>query len=304
MSNLVINQIKPGAYILAVSGGVDSVVLLDLLAKQNDLNIIVAHVNHGIRPDSDSDEDFVKQLANKYGFTFVSTKLNLKSDSSEELARNKRYDYLREQQTIHQAIALITAHHQDDLIETAFINLIRGTGYWGLSSLGSHEDLIRPMLPYSKKQIRQYAQDNNLTWHEDFTNLDKSYLRNKIRHDVVAKMSPQQRQYILEIIQKASQINTAIDKELDNLLMRLLHKGQPVISLKKFRYLPYGISSELVRKILIKFGAKDVDRKIISIVTVNLKTLSAGKIIQAPGLVIELTKRSARIKSNSKTDNK
>jgi tRNA(Ile)-lysidine synthetase-like protein len=304
LNNLVINYIKPGTYILAVSGGVDSVVLLDLLAKQTDLKIIVAHVNHGIRPGSGDDEEFVKRLADNYGLMFVSTKLNLKSDSSEELARNKRYKFLRQQQTIHQAVAIITAHHQDDLIETAFINLIRGTGHWGLSSLNSSNTLIRPLLSFSKNQILQYAQFKNLIWHEDSTNLDKSYLRNKIRHDVVAKMSPKQRQDILEIIKKASNINKAIDKELDILLMRLLHKGRPVLSLKKFRYLPYDISSEVVRKLLMSHGAKEIDRKIISIVTINLKTLMPGKTIQASNIVIELTKRSARIKSNSKTDNK
>jgi tRNA(Ile)-lysidine synthase len=297
-------SLLPGKYIVAVSGGVDSVVLLDLLTKEPGLELTVAHVNHGIREDSANDANFVENLAKKYNLAFEKTELNLGTAASEELARQKRYEFLRKQAQKHQARAIITAHHQDDVIETAFINLIRGTGSRGLASLKSNWDVIRPLINLNKRQIYAYAKAKGLSWQEDSTNQDKTLLRNKVRHDLVAKMPETDRQKMLNIISNAHKINDQLEKELNSFMHRGLHKGRPVLSRTWFSYLPHTVATEVVRKLLIDTGATNIDKKTIEIVTVNLKTLPPGKTIQAPGVNITLTKRSARFKNHSKTDKK
>ena len=103
--------------VVAVSGGVDSVVLLDMLADEG-VNIVVAHFDHGIRPDSAADAWFVKALAARYGVEYIGKREELGADASEELARERRYAFLHEVAQKHHA-KLVTAHHLDDLIERA-----------------------------------------------------------------------------------------------------------------------------------------------------------------------------------------
>lgn len=177
--------LAPGRYVLAVSGGVDSVVLLDMMARQADLSkageyeLIVAHFDHGIRADSAQDAVFVAELANKYGLTFESRREELGAQTSEELARARRYGFLRAIAKQHTA-GLVTAHHADDSIETIAINLVRGTGWRGLAVLNS--DVIRPLLGMSKQEILAYASAHQLEWREDSTNASDAYLRNRLRH--------------------------------------------------------------------------------------------------------------------------
>lgn len=294
----------PGKYIIAVSGGVDSVVLLDMLNKNKNLSLVVGHVDHGIRDDSAMDAEFVAKLANKYKLPIEIKQLELGQEASEELARDKRYNFLRQVCQKHGARALITAHHQDDAIETAIINLIRGTGYRGLASLKNTNAVIRPMLNLSKDQILAYAKQNKLTWREDSTNKQINYLRNRIRHQVVAKMDSHQIQKWLHIIETQLVLNDQIDKEVNILLRRGLHKGSPVLNRAWFNKLPHDVSKEIIRYLLVSNDAYDIDKKTIERVVVQIKTLNSGKVIQVHGATIALTKRSARIKSNSKTDKK
>ncbi len=107
-------------FIVAVSGGIDSIVLLDVLVKSG-AELVVAHVDHGIRADSHEDESFVHRLADKYGLPFVSTRLALGSRASEDLARRERYKWLETVRAQYSAKAIVTAHHQDDVLETIVI---------------------------------------------------------------------------------------------------------------------------------------------------------------------------------------
>lgn len=291
-------NLSAGKYILAVSGGVDSIVLFDLLTKQNsDIELIIAHYDHGIREDSVKDAKLVEKLAKKTDLKFEIEQGKLGSQVSEAEARDKRYDFLNRIKDKYQAKAIITAHHQDDLIETSIINIIRGTGRRGLTSLKSRKDIIRPLLPYPKSVLIKYATVNKLKWQEDSTNLDKKYLRNQVRLEIIPKMDDSFRIQWLNILAKAEEINNQIDKELNRLLYRGLHKNQLVLNRNWFIMLPHDIAKEVVIELLVKAGSKEIDKKTIERLAVQIKTLPAGKTIQAVGIDVLLTKRSARFKN-------
>jgi len=291
-------NVPSGKYVVAVSGGVDSVVLLDLLASSRfqipNSEFIVAHFNHGIRDDSDKDENLVAKLAESHGLKFVSTKGQLGKNASEAEARQARYDFLHKIMTQEHASAIITAHHQDDVIETSIINILRGTNRRGLTALRSQKNIIRPLLLYPKSELVKYAKEHKLKWREDSTNLDKKFLRNKVRLDIVSKMTPEQRVQWLKILDSNEQKNQKIDGLLDMILKRGLHKGRPVLARQWFNMLPHSVSKEVIAYILHQQGLKDIDKKTIERLSVQIKTLPAGKTIQAVGFEVTLTKRSAR----------
>jgi tRNA(Ile)-lysidine synthase len=168
-------------YVVAVSGGVDSVVLLHMLAAGNlpSSNLIVAHFDHGIRDESADDAEFVRQLAAKYRLQFETKREVLGKNASEEKARDRRYAFLRDVAKKYDG-QITTAHHADDIIETIAINLTRGTGWRGLAVL-DNPDIYRPLLDTPKKDLIAYAKKHKLQWHEDATNQDTKYLRNSLR---------------------------------------------------------------------------------------------------------------------------
>jgi tRNA(Ile)-lysidine synthase len=172
-------------HIVAVSGGVDSVALLDMVAKKYAADqLVVAHFDHGIRETSADDAKFVQRLAAKYKLPFETKREELGADASEELARHHRYAFLRAVAKKHNA-KIMTAHHADDMVETIAINLTRGTGWRGLAVLDS-PDVERPLLHKRKAELIAYANTHNLKWREDATNADTKYLRNDIRKKLSA----------------------------------------------------------------------------------------------------------------------
>ncbi|MBR0133797.1 tRNA lysidine(34) synthetase TilS [Candidatus Saccharibacteria bacterium] len=163
--------------ILAVSGGIDSVVMLHMF--RNDPDVIVAHFDHGIRPNSSDDCDFVEKIAKSYNRPFFARHAKLGEDCPEDTARRARYDFLTKLAK-EQNGQIYTAHHRDDLIESVAINLIRGTGWRGLAPL-NNPSIVRPLLDMTKKDIYRYAAEHNLRFRQDQSNSDDSYLRNRIR---------------------------------------------------------------------------------------------------------------------------
>ena len=173
-------------------------------------DFIVAHFNHGIRADSDEDEKLVAGLAAKYKVDFVSGKGNLSKETSEAEARTARYRFLN---GISSGAQIVTAHHQDDLIETIAINLIRGTGWRGLAPMSG--DVLRSLLDQTKAEITSYAINHGLDWHEDSTNFSSKYLRNRVR-DMLVKMSSEARRQILRIYERQSNLRFEINQEIES----------------------------------------------------------------------------------------
>ncbi|AXG71548.1 tRNA(Ile)-lysidine synthase [Kordia sp. SMS9] len=175
-----------------MSGGLDSVVLSTLLYKLN-YSIAFAHCNFQLRNDeSDADEAFVTQLAaemkvNVYTKKFeTATFANEQKLSIQMAARKLRYEWFQELTETFEYDYILTAHHKDDALETFLINLSRGTGMEGLTGIPErNENIVRPLLPFTRNDICAYAEQYKLQWREDSSNASTKYLRNKIRHEIV-----------------------------------------------------------------------------------------------------------------------
>lgn len=193
-------------------------VLLHMLAKQSPHSLVSAHVDHGIRSDSDEDARLVREVAKQYGIRHEEIRLNLGSGTSEDVARRERYKWLDGIKQQHQAVAVATAHHQDDLLETIVLNMGRGTGWRGLASLRNNAGRYRPLLGVSKATLVRYALDNKLTWREDSTNDDLRYRRNYLRHGVMPRLSVEQRRTLAGLSDKQQELRQRIEEDLQKLI--------------------------------------------------------------------------------------
>lgn len=288
-------------YVIAVSGGVDSVVLLDALYHHKNVGavdpwheieageIIVAHFDHGIRPDSADDAVFVAGLAEQYGLSFVTMREELGAEASEDTARRRRYTFLHRTCAENNA-QLVTAHHVNDIAETIAINSIRGTGWRGLAVMDT-ADIHRPFLGATKAEIRDYATRNGLQWHEDSTNTSSKYLRNRLRtkftdDDVVWQLASL----------RAAQVDLKrkIERELKVLV------GNAPYSRYFFGHCGDVVAAELLRHIFImESGASPV-------VAARQRALHAIKVARhgsvihvADGLQLRLTKRDFVVETTS-----
>lgn len=206
---------------VGVSGGVDSMVLLDVLRQLPGVEIVVAHLNHGIREDSELDKKLVLAYSMSHNIKVITSAVKLGKNASEETARRARYDFLQRCCKQHKARAIVVAHHQDDLIETALINLSRGTGWRGLAPFSGHTEVIRPLLSFTKDQLLGYARRHELEWREDITNSDERYLRNFVRLSVVPVLNQKsktwQTKFLLHI-RKQQKIRGKIENLLNELV--------------------------------------------------------------------------------------
>jgi tRNA(Ile)-lysidine synthase len=178
--------------ILAVSGGVDSMVLLHVFQRL-EYEIAIAHCNFQLRGiESFDDQNFIQNYADINSIPIFISQFDTKSFakdyklSIQVAARELRYNWFSELLETHTFDYILTAHHADDNLETFFINLTRGTGLDGLSGIPKKNDkVIRPFLAFSRQEIEGYAKENEIQWREDSSNALDKYLRNKIRHDLV-----------------------------------------------------------------------------------------------------------------------
>ncbi|HEY1064077.1 MAG TPA: tRNA lysidine(34) synthetase TilS [Candidatus Saccharimonadales bacterium] len=268
-------KLQPGKYVVAVSGGVDSVALLDMLAQRSDLELVVAHFDHGIRSDSTEDAALVCSLAKQYGLQCKMERAELGMGASEAMAREARYQFLHRVQRQTEADAIVTAHHQDDVLETAIFNMLRGTGRRGLTSLQSTKQIKRPLIGVPKEEIKAYAVQRKLSWREDSTNRDERYARNYIRHRLLVKFDARARQQLLATIAKAQLVNDELDVLLNELLMKNMHGA--ALDRNWFIRLSHADAREVLAAWLRQQNLADFDRQTLERLTVQAKVKPVGK---------------------------
>lgn len=207
--------------LVAVSGGLDSMVLMDLAVK-SELQIAVAHCNFQLRnAESDGDEAFVKSYCSTHSIHGFFQRFDTKQFAEDEklsiqvAARKLRYEWFYEILATENFDFILTAHNLDDQLETFLINFSRGTGLDGLCGIPSLNDkIVRPLLIFSRIEIETFANENQLKWREDSSNASDKYLRNKIRHQVVPilkELNPSFLDSFEKTVQNLNQAQSLVD---------------------------------------------------------------------------------------------
>ena len=235
--------------ILAVSGGVDSIVLLAMY-KQAD--IVVVHIDHGTRKSSANDADFVRQKCQELGVKFYETKLELGEGVSEELVRKKRYEFLKTIQD-KEGGTLCTAHHLDDVLESIAINLIRGTGWRGLTPFYGDE-LGRPFIISKmwKRDVLKFAGEQKICFRQDPTNYETNYLRNLVREQMV-ELDETARTDIINLFEKQNELRGRIEKLVTELAKQTV-VGKNFHKKNLFLAADEKVAIEVLREICLMHG--------------------------------------------------
>jgi tRNA(Ile)-lysidine synthase len=253
--------------LVAVSGGLDSMILLDLAAK-SELQIAVAHCNFQLRDtESDGDEDFVKSYCQENSIQVFFQRFDTKQFAEDEklsiqvAARKLRYEWFYELLENENFDYVLTAHHLDDQLETFLINFSRGTGLDGLCGIPSlHDKIVRPLLIFSRAEIETFANENQLKWREDSSNASDKYVRNKIRHQMVPilkELNPSFLDSFEKTIQNLNQAQSLVDdasrivyrkvvKDFDNLKIINLKELLQLSNYQAYLYQwlsPFGFSA-------------------------------------------------------------
>ncbi len=271
-----------GKYVVAVSGGVDSMVLLDLMSAQaENYEIIVAHYVHNVRNQDETADDLkvIEEYCDEHGLKLVIGNYP-GTDQSEAALREARYIFLNSILKEYKYQAVVTAHHKDDLLETAIINLLRGTAGAGLHSITNSGQLLRPLLDYSKSDILTYAKDANVGWHNDVTNSDERYLRNYVRGNIIDKLQKRGHvEKLLEHVEKQKSLNEELGHELAELNRPLVsrQKGGVSVDRANFILMPHSVAKLFLKSMIERLGVEvEIDRKTIEKAVVFAKTARSG----------------------------
>ena len=299
---------KGDRIIVGVSGGKDSVCLLHILNELKDemnLSLMVVHVNHGIRGEAaDSDAEFVKEMALSMGLPFrietvdVREIARIKRISEEEAGRLMRYDTMEILRLRNGYDLVAVAHHQDDVAETVLFNLVRGTGPKGLSGISAKRDaIIRPILFAQSKEIEEYIRENKLAFHEDATNQEIVYTRNKIRLQVFPylekEINAKAKAHVAEAARRIALQNQYIEKEAQKAYMKVvvMDGGEYNYTIEEFTRFEPVIQVEVIRLVLSNLinNAKDVEQVHYQMI-MDLAQKEVGKRVNLPqGIVVTRT---------------
>lgn len=305
LKNLKSYNLEGFGVLLAVSGGKDSMTMLDLFnyfKYELKLNLVVCHFNHSLRDDADRDEKFVKTQCEKYGLKFYSKKedvllySNENKLSTEEGARFLRYKFFDEVKRIENLEYIATAHNKNDLAETVIMRILRGTGINGLIGIQSERgDLIRPILNFSRDEIEKYIEENNIPFVEDKTNFEELYLRNKIRLNLFPILKNEYNPRILDAISRLSNIAfdySTISREYiaskEGLLWEF-NKEKILVYIEKLKLQSRSFRNIMYRE-FFEFISKDPDGinyKIIEEID-NLIFSKTGKYIEIKNVVFKI----------------
>ncbi len=277
--------------VVAVSGGPDSVVLLDVLKRLQEfysLNLLVAHFDHGLRPeDDDAETRFVASLAASRGLAFVTEKCTSpfpKSGKSlEEAARDRRYAFLKRAKTVHAAETIALGHTLDDQAETVMMRLLRGSGPKGLSGIPPvrYPGIIRPLIDVTRKDIEAYIARRNLEVMIDPSNREKRYLRNRIRLELLPLLETYQPR-IAQVLGQTADIMREetrwMEQEADrwiDLHAETRESDTRVLSLKSLTALAPALQNRVIRQVIqrVQGGLRRIQMRHVA----SVKGLAEGR---------------------------
>ena len=231
--------------VLAVSGGPDSLAMLDILndlKTEMKIDFVVAHVNHMIREEAEADEKFVEQFCKKINVPFFAKRIditkiaNTKKIGLEEAGREERYKFFDQVMEQTNANKVAIAHNKNDKIETIIMNVLRGSGISGLKGIEpiKKQKYIRPLIECERKEIEEYCQQKNLMTRIDKTNFDNHYTRNKIRNVVIPYIKSEFNPNIISTIDRLSDLvkeeDEYIEHQVENIYNEILIKEKNQIS--------------------------------------------------------------------------
>jgi tRNA(Ile)-lysidine synthase len=270
--------------LLAVSGGVDSMVLWHLFEEAG-LHYGIAHCNFQLRGDeSDADEQLVTSTANKYGVQLHQVKFNTKKVANERgisiemAARDLRYSWFADLTVEHNYDVIAVAHHTDDVLETFFLNLSRSTGIRGLSGIQpKNGNVVRPLLFSNREEIEAYAQLHQVSYRNDSSNNELIYQRNKVRHQVLPlleELNPAFRKNMLRSISNLHEIEAIFQSKIEDEKQKIVAKknNQVTIKIDRLKSLPnnntylyewikrYGFNSTVINEIIKSLDASSGKR--------------------------------------------
>ena len=255
--------------LLALSGGVDSMVLMDLLYALG-FRFSVAHCNFCLRgSESDNDTVYIQKTVNEKNIEFFIKRFNTakyaekKKISIQMAARELRYDWFRYLQDKHNFKFIATAHHYDDSVETLLVNLIRGTGISGLHGIQPIDsDIIRPLLPFYKSDLIKYAKENKINYCEDSSNSDNKYVRNKIRNKIIPIMqeiNPSVVDSIGKTISRINVVESIYKQVVSQRKLELLEKSGDEYRISIPSLLKETYPKQLLYEMISDFRFHDVD---------------------------------------------
>lgn len=265
----VIPSIEHEGLMVCVSGGKDSVVLLDALwyiSGMIPMKLVIAHCNHNLRgAESDQDEQFVRFLGKKYSIPTYCTSVNVSAyskkykQSIELAARNLRYKFFERIAKEQSVPYILTAHTKDDTVETMLFNLVRGTGIKGITgipkkrALDQNITIYRPMLPISRHEITEYADERQLEWREDSSNTNLSFSRNKIRHKLLPLLKEEFNPSVLDTLYRfvefAKGAESLISKNIETYIPHVITKKTNTsltIHLESFKAISMFLQGEIL----------------------------------------------------------
>ena len=276
------SYLKNKTILLALSGGVDSCVLLDLCLAVA-IRPVIVHCNFQLRGEaSDQDAQWVTQISKEKGLRCIVQNFDTKAYAKQQkistqmAARELRYHWFDRLCSEENFAAVLIAHHKNDAVETFLINALRGSGLKGLIGIPeTREKIIRPLLPFSKETILAYAQEKSIPWREDVSNATTDYLRNALRHEVIPKLihlQPQAINSIQTALDHLSGANAFIEHAIGTLKKQLFTNDNdtiriPIADLKQLNpldfclhelFFPYGFSALEIEKLLDAIPGKIV----------------------------------------------
>ena len=271
------NLIESGdKIVIGVSGGPDSIALLNVLLEIKNENIIkfdmvVCHINHMIREEANEDEEYVLNSCRKYNIEFYSKRIEIEKIAknekigTEEAGRNIRYQFFNEILEKTSSNKIATAHTSNDNAETVLMNIIRGTGTTGLKGIEAKRDnLIRPLIECSRYEIEKYCEGNKLEPRIDKTNFENIYTRNKVRNMLIPYIKENFNPNIIEGINRLSDLskqeNEYLERETEKVYKRILisaKNDEIILDLNQFNLQETVIKNRLVLyTINILFGTR------------------------------------------------